>query len=378
MGSKINIQARIQRHSRILKESLAEWVRGKTYYDYGYNIVLFVVIFLLPIYPVLASFVHNNWVVDFYRWDIDESSIIESYTWTDGENDSNGLIVESKDSFLSISTLLNDERDVSGSNEVIEYTVQSWDSISAIALRFGVSSNSILWANDMSSKSVLKVGKTIKVPPVSGLIHQVKSWETLSTIAKKYEIDAEKIRVQNGLWTNDPLLADTVIVIPWAIKKIETPKPVTSNKAYTKAPVKNTKTSSSKGYSFSQYAQSEDVNDSWIYELVKRKPKHTFYWWNCTWFVAQYKNVNWWWNAKDWLKNAKSAGHATGSEPSVWSIVVFNGKWYNPRYGHVGIVVDMSGNNIIVKDMNYRKINEVTTRKVPKSDRAIIWYIYVD
>lgn len=375
MESKINIEARIKRHSRILKESLASWIRGKAYYDYGYNVVLFIVIFLLPIYPVLASFVHNNSVVDFYRWDIDESSIIESYAWSDGETEWNSLIVESKDSFLSINTLLNDERDVSGSNEVIEHTIQSWESISYIALKYWVSTNSILWANDMSSKSVLRVWKTIKVPPVSGLIHQVKSWESLSTIAKKYEVDAEKIRVQNGLGTNDPLLADMVIVIPGAIKKIETPKIVTK-KAYVKSPVKSTKTGG--GYSFSEYAQSEDVTSWWAYELVKRKPKHTFYWGNCTWFVAQYKNVNWGGNAKDWLKNAKSAWHATGGSPTVGSIVVFNGKWYNPRYGHVWIVTDIDGSNIIVKDMNYRRINEVTTRKVPKSDRAIIWYIYVD
>lgn len=375
MGSKINIEARIKRHSRILKESLANWIKGKAYYDYGYNIVLFVVIFLLPIYPVLASFVHNNSVVDFYRWDIDESSIIESYAWTDGESESNGLIVESKDSFLSINTLLNDERDVSGSNEVIEHTVQSWESISYIALKYWVSTNSILWANDMSSKSVLRVWKTIKVPPVSGLIHQVKSWETLSTIAKKYEVDTEKIRIQNGLGTGDPILADTVIVIPGAIKKIELPKPV-AKKAYVKAPVKKWKTSG--WYNFSEYAQSEDVTSWWVYDLVKRKPKHTFYWGNCTWFVAQYKNVNWGGNAKDWLKNAKSAWNATGSSPTVGSIVVFNGKWYNPRYGHVWIVTDIDGSNIIVKDMNYRRINEVTTRKVPKADRAIIGYIYVD
>jgi hypothetical protein len=31
----------------------------------------------------------------------------------------------------------------------------------------------------------------------------------------------------------------------------------------------------------------------------------------------------------------------------------------------------MKGDDIIVKDMNYRKLNEVTVRKVPKSDGAI-------
>jgi hypothetical protein len=31
-----------------------------------------------------------------------------------------------------------------------------------------------------------------------------------------------------------------------------------------------------------------------------------------------------------------------------------------------------------VKDMNYRRINEVTIRKVPKDDPTIDGYIYVD
>jgi hypothetical protein len=31
-----------------------------------------------------------------------------------------------------------------------------------------------------------------------------------------------------------------------------------------------------------------------------------------------------------------------------------------------------------VSDMNYRKINEVTYRKIPINDRAIQWYIYID
>jgi hypothetical protein len=38
----------------------------------------------------------------------------------------------------------------------------------------------------------------------------------------------------------------------------------------------------------------------------------------------------------------------------------------------------VKGDTLIVKDMNYRRINEVTTRKVSKSDRSIKGYIYVD
>jgi surface antigen len=38
----------------------------------------------------------------------------------------------------------------------------------------------------------------------------------------------------------------------------------------------------------------------------------------------------------------------------------------------------MTDTHVIVSDMNYRRLWEVTTRKVPRNDRTIQWYIYVD
>jgi surface antigen len=112
--------------------------------------------------------------------------------------------------------------------------------------------------------------------------------------------------------------------------------------------------------------------------LVWRKPKHSFYWWNCTWYVAQYKNVNWWGDANEWLRNARSKGHATGNSPKLWAIVSFEWRGYNPVYGHVWIVVWIKWWDIIVSDMNYRKLWEVTYRRVSQDNRAIEGYIYVD
>jgi hypothetical protein len=94
------------------------------------------VVVLMPIYPALASFVHSNTVLDFYRGDIDESSIIDSYVGDEEGAESTGLIVETKDSFLSINTLLDGERDVSETSEVVNYEVKSGESISTIADKF--------------------------------------------------------------------------------------------------------------------------------------------------------------------------------------------------------------------------------------------------
>lgn len=373
MVSKVNLQARINRHSRVLKENLWSIHPFRVMYrSVSYNFVLILVIFLFPVYPLFSSFFYQNLPHD---WDIDESSILDSYEVEEWEDVS---LITSWDSFLSINTILDGNRDVSGYNEVIEYTIQSGDSLGLIAQKFGVSNNSILWANNFDAKKVIHPGEIIKIPPVSWLIHQVKGWDTLSQLAKQYKVEENKIIAQNDLGTTT-IYSGQTLIIPWAIKEV--PKPIVAVKQTpTKTTPSKTNTSSSSQwwYSFTSWGNSEFVNTNWSYQLVYRPPQWTFYWWNCTWYVAQYKDVNWSWNAKDWLRNAQSKGHATGSSPGLGAIVVFHGKWYNPTYWHVWIVVEITTSDIIVKDMNYRKLGEVTTRKVPKDDKAILGYIYVD
>ncbi|MEA3387531.1 MAG: hypothetical protein U9Q66_04060 [Patescibacteria group bacterium] len=77
---KVNIKARIKRHSRILDEDFNKInTLSFIYHKLNFNIVFFIVIFILPIYPVFSVLYHDNTVYDFYRGDIDELTILESY-----------------------------------------------------------------------------------------------------------------------------------------------------------------------------------------------------------------------------------------------------------------------------------------------------------
>lgn len=77
-------------------------------------------------------------------------------------------------------------------DQVIEYAVEDGDTLSTIAQKFGVSVDTIKWANDMRGDS-LRIGQTLKIPPVSGIVHKVREGETIYTIAKKYKTDAQKV-----------------------------------------------------------------------------------------------------------------------------------------------------------------------------------------
>jgi murein DD-endopeptidase MepM/ murein hydrolase activator NlpD len=77
-------------------------------------------------------------------------------------------------------------------DKVITYTVQKGDTISTIAQKFAISTDTIKWANDLSSDD-LTVGDELKILPVTGISHKVASGETVYSIAKKYDTEAQKI-----------------------------------------------------------------------------------------------------------------------------------------------------------------------------------------
>ena len=335
--------------------------------------------FLLPIYPTFSSFVNNTTVTEFDRWGIDESTIISSYIWEDngqqleweavGEWD---VFVQSKDSYLQVSAELDeDKKDTTERDDIVEHTVKEDETFASIAELYSIEEKSIYLSNDFHTDYALKVWDVLKLPPVTGMLHTVKNGETLSWLAKEYSIKEEEIMRQNVLLDSADLIVWKTIVIPGAEKEIR--KPPAPKPVYTS----RTTSSNSGWYSFASQASSQFVNSSGRYKLVWRSPFSGAPG-NCTWYVASYKNVNWRGNANQWMRNAAAMGHKTWYNPSVWAIVQFAGSWYNPYYGHVGIVIDVTATHIIVSDMNYRRLYEVTTRKVPIGDRSIQWYIYVN
>lgn len=98
--------------------------------------------------------------------------------------------------------------------EVVEHTVNAGESVSMIAAHFGVSTATILTANNLSESSYIRPGDTLKIPPVSGVLHTVKSGDTLSEIAKKYDGDVNEIMAYNQLQDEGSIIIGQVVMIP--------------------------------------------------------------------------------------------------------------------------------------------------------------------
>lgn len=100
------------------------------------------------------------------------------------------------------------------SKEVSEYVVQAGDTIQSIAEANKISVNTILWANDLTSSSSLKVGQTLVIMPTDGVLHVVKSGDTISAIAAKYKTQTNDIIAFNDLANQDDIYIGDILVVP--------------------------------------------------------------------------------------------------------------------------------------------------------------------
>ncbi len=194
--------------------------------------------------------------------------------------------------------------------DIADYVVRPGDTISSLAVKFNVTSNSIKWSNDLVTNTP-PVGTKLIIPPINGIVYTVKSGDTAASLASTYNSNAQSITQFNDAELSG-LTPGEQIVIP--------------NGQPPAAPV----------YSF---APSYGFN-GYDYGF-------------CTWYVANQIAVPTnWGNAISWAYYARLSGWNVSTTPTVGSIAqtanAVGGE------GHVAVVdgVTDGGQEIEFKDMN--------------------------
>ena len=108
-------------------------------------------------------------------------------------------------------------------SSVITHTVKPGDVIGRIAEEYGINVTTILWANNLSTRSYIRPGDELKILPVNGLLHTVKRGETVSKIARLYDAESEDIVKYNNLQEGG---SDIVVGEELLVPGGEKPRPV--------------------------------------------------------------------------------------------------------------------------------------------------------
>ncbi len=100
------------------------------------------------------------------------------------------------------------------SDQISVYVVREGDTLSQIADMFGVTINTIRWANDIPAKGSIRPEQTLVILPITGVKHIVKKGDTLASIIKKYKADKEEVLQFNGLENGASLAVGDELIIP--------------------------------------------------------------------------------------------------------------------------------------------------------------------
>jgi surface antigen/LysM repeat protein len=221
-------------------------------------------------------------------------------------------------------TIVNKPQAVTSSflsnKDIHTYITQPGDTVSSLATKFSVSTNSLLWSNTLTGDN-LAAGKQLVIPPVNGIVYTVKSADTTNSLASTYRSDEAKIIAYNDAEISG-LKVGEQIIIPDG--QIITPKAT-----------------------YAYYATGFAWGTSAIYG------ENGYDWGNCTWYVATQINVpaNWG-NAATWAAGARAAGWHVSSVPTAGAIA--QNSYMAGGLGHVAIVNDVSpdGSQVLIRDMN--------------------------
>ncbi len=159
-----------------------------------------------------------------------DAKLLASRTNPDGSgNQGGGDIIVDEDALISGGPFGTDVSDSKYQNgEISIYVVKEGDTLSQIAEMFDVTSNTILWANDIKSKTDIHPGDSLVILPIVGVRHVVKSGDTINSIAKKYEGNAEEILSYNQLASANDISVGDTLIIPNGNLHESAPKPTSS------------------------------------------------------------------------------------------------------------------------------------------------------
>jgi len=204
---------------------------------------------------------------------------------------------------------------------IVVYKVVSGDTLSSLAITYGVTSQSIAQSNNITNGQVV-VGSTIYIPPVNGLVYVVKSGDTAQSLANTYNANASVITTFNDAELTGLKVGERIVIPNGSIS----------------IPVVSTYT----GYSYSGLSAIYGSNG---YDFGY-----------CTWYVAERRagvgdpipaNLG---NAITWYPIAVAEGLSTGLQPKVGAVIWFGLTSDSDHVAYVeGIAPDGS---LLISEMN--------------------------
>jgi len=221
------------------------------------------------------------------------------------------------------------------------YTVQYGDTIEGLSARFGITVDTIKWANNLQYDTLTE-GTVLQILPIDGVIYDVQYGDTVDSIATRYSVDKERLILYNDLDVSG-LIPNTKIILPNAIM------PEDERPGYIAYYVTTGTTGNMNDYGY------------------------------CTWYAFERRAElgmpiqSPWGNADAWAWSAAASGFLVDNTPAFGAVLVDESGYE----GHVAVVERVEANgDIFISEMNYSGWNVINTRTISAGQAALYKYIH--
>lgn len=267
------------------------------------------------------------------------------------------LSAKSELSQASDSMLLTKPQVIDASSQrrgVIEYVTVAGDSVPAIAQRFGLTPDTVRWANNLIGDAI-GPDKTLLIPGVDGVVYTSNSGDTLDALASRYSVSKERIVLYNDLGVSGLVPGQRLVLPGGVLPESERPGYAAPRSNYTR-PVVPT------------YTSAQIAGNRYSYGY-------------CTWYAYNRRAElgrpvgSFWGDAITWAYHARSSGYLVNNAPAPGAVL--HDPNIAPPWGHVAIVESVHGDgSILISEMNYTGWNRVSTRTIPAAQAANYSYIH--
>lgn len=224
-----------------------------------------------------------------------------------------------------------------GNREMRQYVTVAGDSIEKLEAQYGVSADTIKWANNLTSDAI-EPGRTLIIPPTNGVVYTIKEGDTAASIAGKYKSDERRIVLYNDLEADGFEVGRKIIIPDGELPDEERPGYVAPRRIQVIS-----------GLNYGNYTGGFGSGN---YLAMTAGNKYAYG--NCTWYAYERRVQlglpvgSFWGNANTWASYAAAAGLNVSGNPTPGAIMQNGG-----GYGHVSIVESVNpGVSITISEMN--------------------------
>jgi surface antigen/LysM repeat protein len=241
--------------------------------------------------------------------------------------------------------------------DVTYYTMKPGDTLVDVAGMFGLTPDTLRWANNIADVTSVVAGQKLVIPPVNGVLVRVQPGMQLNGLASKYHVQVQDIIDFNLLRDPDHLQPGSFLMLPDGVGP---PSPSLARRFGPNV----------------VWTRFGNQSITYYPGAVSGSGGHFPYGY-CTWWVAHKRFVPWSGDAWMWWYNARQFGFPEGQYPKPGAIMVVGISWGSP-IGHVAYVESVNADgSFVVSEMNYGRWGVVDYRVIRSTaGQDILGFIY--